>query len=86
MNEIGTNLKKARLLKNLTLKEAGLLLGMSSSTISKYEKGILVPDSQKLISFANAYGVKAISLIKIGIFVHSPYLLFSIDSVKENEV
>lgn len=64
MNEIGTNLKNARLLKNLTLKEAGLLLGMSSSTISKYEKGILVPDSQKLISFANAYGVKAISLIK----------------------
>lgn len=64
MNEIGTNLKNARLLKNLTLKEAGLLLGMSSSTISKYEKDILVPDSQKLISFANAYGVKAISLIK----------------------
>ena len=64
MNEIWTNLKNARLLKNLTLKEAGLLLGMSSSTISKYEKGILVPDSQKLISFANAYGVKAISLIK----------------------
>lgn len=64
MNEIGTNLKNARLLKNLTLKEAGLLLGMSNSTISKYEKGILVPDSQKLISFANAYGVKAVSLIK----------------------
>ena len=64
MNETGTNLKNARLFKNLTLKEAGLLLGMSSSTISKYEKGILVPDSQKLISFANAYGVKAISLIK----------------------
>ncbi len=64
MNEIGKNLKKARLLKNLTLKEAGLLLGMSSSTISKYEKGILVPDSQKLIKFANAYGVKAASLIK----------------------
>lgn len=64
MNEIGTNLKNARLLKNLTLKEVWLLLGMSNSTISKYEKGILVPDSQKLISFANAYGVKAISLIK----------------------
>lgn len=64
MNEIGKNLKKARLLKNLTLKEAGVLLGMSSSTISKYEKGILVPDSRKLIKFANAYGVKAVSLIK----------------------
>ncbi len=51
MNEIGTNLKKARLLKNLTLKEAGLVLGMSSNTISKYEKGILGPDSQTLIKF-----------------------------------
>lgn len=55
MNEIGTNLKNARLLKKLTLKKAGLLLRISSSTISMYEKGILVPDSQKLISFANAY-------------------------------
>lgn len=37
---------------------------MSSTAVTKYENGILVPDSQKLISFANAYGVKAISLIK----------------------
>ena len=64
MNEIGINLKNARLLKNLTLKKAGLLLGMNSSTISKYEKGILVHDSKILIKFANVYVVKVISLIK----------------------
>ena len=64
MNEIGKNLKKVRLLKNLSLKEAGELLGMSSTAVTKYENGVLVPDSQKLISFANAYSVKAISLIK----------------------
>ncbi len=64
MNETGKNLKKVRLLKNLSLKEAGDVLGMSSTAVTKYENGVLVPDSQKLISFANAYSVKAISLIK----------------------
>lgn len=64
MNEIGRNLKKIRLLKNLSLKEAGNLLGMSSTAVTKYENGVLIPDSQKLISFANAYQVKVISLLK----------------------
>ena len=49
---------------NFTLKDAGLLFGMSNSTIDKYQKGILSPDSQTLIKFANAYRVKAIYLIK----------------------
>ena len=35
MNEIGRNLKKIRLLKNLSLKEAGKLLNMSSTAIKK---------------------------------------------------
>lgn len=64
MNEIGRNLKKIRLLKNLSLKEAGKLLNMSSTAISKYEKGDIVPNSSKLIEFANAYKVKTIDLIK----------------------
>ena len=64
MNEIGKNLKKIRLLKNLSLKEAGKLLNMSSTAISKYEKGDIVPNSSKLIEFANAYKVKTIDLIK----------------------
>lgn len=34
MNEIGKNLKKVRLLKNLSLKEAGDLLGMSSTAVT----------------------------------------------------
>lgn len=65
MNEIGRNLKKIRLLKNLSLKEAGKLLNMSSTAISKYEKGDIVPNSSKLIEFANAYKVKTIDLIKV---------------------
>ena len=68
MNEIGKNLKKVRLLKNLSLKEAGELLGMSSTAVTKYENGILVPDSQKLISFANAYGVNKCPDMKFNTF------------------
>lgn len=64
MNEIGNNLKRARLLKNLSLKEAGILLNMSAPAISKYEKGEIIPNSTKIIEFASAYQVKTIDLIK----------------------
>ena len=64
MNEIGKNLKRIRLLKNLSLRDAGMLLNMSAPAISKYEKGEIVPNSQKLIEFANAYNVKTLDLLK----------------------
>lgn len=65
MDGIGKNLKRIRLLKNLSLKEAGNLLNMSATAISKYEKGEILPDSKKLIDFANAYNVKTIELLKV---------------------
>lgn len=64
MNEIGNNLKRIRLLKNLSLKEAGNLLNMSAPAISKYEKGQIIPNSEKLIEFSNAYNVKVLELLK----------------------
>ena len=64
MNSIGENLKKIRLLKNLSLKQAGEILNMSAPAVAKYEKGEIVPNSQKLIEFANAYNVKTIDLLK----------------------
>ena len=65
MNGIGRNLKRIRLLKNLSLKEAGNLLNMTATAISKYEKGEILPDSKKLIDFSNAYEVKSIDLLKV---------------------
>lgn len=65
MDGIGKNLKRIRLLKNLSLKEAGNLLNMTATAISKYEKGEILPDSKKLIDFANAYNVKSIELLKV---------------------
>ena len=64
MNEIGRNLKRIRLLKNLSLEKAGNLLNMSAPAIAKYEKGQIVPNSEKLIKFANAYDVKVLDLLK----------------------
>ncbi len=64
MNDVGKNLKRIRLLKNLSLKEAGLLLNMSAPAVSKYEKGEIHPNSEKLIEFANAYDVNVLDLLK----------------------
>lgn len=44
---IGSNLKRIRLLRNLSLKEAGELLNMSATAVSKYEKGEIIPNSKK---------------------------------------
>ena len=65
MDGIGKNLKRIRLLKNLSLKDAGNLLNMTATAISKYEKGEILPDSKKLVDFANAYNVKSIELLKV---------------------
>ena len=65
MDGIGKNLKRIRLLKNLSLKDAGNLLNMTATAISKYEKGEILPDSKKLIDFANAYNVKSIEILKV---------------------
>ena len=64
MSQIGNNMKRVRLLKNLSLKEAGNLLGMSSTAVNKYEKGILNADSNKLIQFSNAYNVSPFEFLK----------------------
>lgn len=64
MNEIGKNLKRVRLLNNMSLHEAGKLLNMSAPAVSKYEKGEILPNSQKLIEFANAYKVRTIEFLK----------------------
>lgn len=65
MNAIGDNLKKVRLLKNISLREAGKLLNMSATAVSKYEKGLIIPNSEKIIEFAKVYNVKTIDLLKI---------------------
>ncbi len=74
MNEIGKNLKRIRLLNDLSLRDAGKLLHMSARTVAKYEKGEIKPNSQKLIEFADAYNVKTIEFLK---FYNLPTMKFT---------
>lgn len=71
---INDNLKRIRLLKGLSLKEAGDLLKMSPTAVLKYEKGELVPDSKKITQFANAYQVKCIDILT---FYNTPKMKFN---------
>ena len=64
MSEIGNNLKRARLIKNMSLREVGYNLNISATAVSKYEKGIIMPDSKRLIEFANLYQVKVRDLLQ----------------------
>lgn len=65
MDGIGKNLKRVRLLRDLSLREASKLLNMSAPGLSKYEKGEIIPNSQKLIEFANVYKVKVLDLLNV---------------------
>lgn len=62
--EIGNNLKMMRKLKNLSLRDAGKLLNMSAPAVAKYENGKIIPNSKRLIEFANAYNVRTIDILK----------------------
>ena len=64
MSEIGNNLKRARYIKNMSLRDVGYSLNISAMTVSKYEKGIIIPDSKRLIEFAKLYQVKVRDLLQ----------------------
>lgn len=76
MNDIGNNLKRIRLLKNLSLRESGKLLNMSATAIAKYESGKIIPNSTKIIEFAKAYNVKAIELLKVNKEINMTFTSF----------
>lgn len=52
------SLKAIRATKNLTLKNASILIGISIDTLSKYERGITFPDVPIIQKIEKAYGVK----------------------------
>ena len=61
---IGENIKRYRLLKGLSLRKFGELVGMSQTAIMKYEKDLMKPDGDKLLLFANVLGCNVVDLIK----------------------
>ena len=61
---IGENIKKYRILKGISLRKFGELVGLSQTAISKYEQNILKPDGEKLIKFAEVLDCKVLDLLK----------------------
>ncbi len=57
-NLIAYRIKNARKLKLLSQQEVADKIGVSKQMISKYERGVSIPDSTKLIKLANLFGQK----------------------------
>lgn len=64
-NSIGNNIKRFRLLNNMSLADLGKAIGVTSMAIKKYEDGIVIPDSKRLIEIANVFNINVYELIHV---------------------
>jgi len=55
---LGQRIRQARLAAGLTLEALGSQLGITKAAFQKYEKGVVTPDSSKLLMIAKACGVR----------------------------
>ena len=60
---LARRLKEARLAADLTMEEAGKLIGVSNATISRYEKADIAVPADKLEKLAAAYNVSPVYLM-----------------------
>ncbi len=63
MDSIGNNIRTARLQKGISQEELALAIGVTKSTISKYELGQREPRSEQLNTIAAALGVRYYDLL-----------------------
>ena len=54
---LSENIKKIRKSKGLTQKDLALQLNVVRQTVSKWEQGLSVPDSEMLISLSKVFDV-----------------------------
>lgn len=57
-NIVAYRIRNARKLKGLSLQDIADELGISKQMISKYEKGISIPNSSNLIKLAKLFDLK----------------------------
>ena len=55
---VGLRIRNSRIQKGLSLQEVAEKVGVSKQMVSKYEKGISMPGSDKLIMFSKLFGQK----------------------------
>jgi transcriptional regulator with XRE-family HTH domain len=73
--QIGNRIKSARKLAGFSLRElADLLNGIvSHNAISKYEKGLMMPDSKVLIALSKALNVKTDFFFRVDTWLNNKY-------------
>lgn len=54
---IGGRIRMARKLSGLSIKKMAALIGMDPDRLSKYERGVLIPDEKTILRIANAIDV-----------------------------
>ena len=64
---LGDNIKNARKALGLSQEELAIKINVVRQTVSKWEKGLSVPDSDMLISLSEALGVSVNALLGEGI-------------------
>lgn len=67
LEKIGSNIRKERLAKNITLKDLSDKLNMSYATVQKYEIGKIEPSIIMLFDIAEALNVNISQILKIDI-------------------
>ena len=72
LNILQKNLRKYRKLRNLTLEELGQKISKSKATVSKYEKGEIIPDILTVLEICNILNINLSQLLPMAVaFSHS---------------
>ena len=61
---IGDNIKKYRILKNMSLRDLAKELSISQTAVAKYEKNDLIPDGEKLLLLSKVFNCSIDDLLK----------------------
>ena len=61
---IGERLKAARRAAGLTQAEVGRRIGVTNVAVSKYERGLVMPDGERLVHLSEALGVPVAQLLR----------------------
>jgi Zn-dependent peptidase ImmA (M78 family)/DNA-binding XRE family transcriptional regulator len=61
---ISERLKAARRVAGLTQAEVGYLIGVTNVAVSKYERGLVTPDGERLVGLSRALGVPVAQLVR----------------------